>query len=268
MEQSFAIQILFNDTFSGARKDAGVLFFDMNRFSKSTFGSPATKYSGLCGTVGNAEYLGKISETASDAMNGHNAIRYHVALLFGRSGPTAIFRFVVSIVVDAVNRLAVWTFSYVSKKCFKVVPSFANLNSSAAVSVIPFVRRVLATMDHLEPTLVDSGSRHAVGGVSQSKCFCMFTTAGFGFSRFEVAIPNNSLFAVVAKAKACSYFSGFVNLGRRFRNNFKLSKPLSDDEYFGRHCIAFLSALFSGGRGHTTPTLVTILTFSLQPSQP
>ena len=131
MEQSFAIQILFNDTFSGARKDAGVLFFDMNRFSKSTFGSPATEYPG-----------------------------------------------------------------------------------------------------------------------------------------FEVAIPNNSLFAVVAKAKACSYFSGFVNLGRRFRNNFKLSKPLSDDGYFGRHCIAFLSALFSGGRGHTTPTPVTILTFSLQPSQP
>ena len=234
---------------------------NLNRLSKSTFGSPATKYSGLCGTVGNAEYLGKISETASDAMNGHNEIRYHVALLFGRSGPTAIFRFVVSIVVDAVNRLAVWTFSYVSKKCLKVVPSFANLNSSAAVSVIPFVRRVLATLDHLEPTFVDSGSRHAVGGVSQ-------TTAGFGFSRFEVAIPNNSLFAAVAKAKACSYFSGFVNLGRRFRNNFKLSKPLSDDGYFGRHCIAFLSALFSGGRGHTTPTLVTILTFSLQPSQP
>lgn len=29
MEQSFAIQILFNDTFSGARKDAGVAIFEL-----------------------------------------------------------------------------------------------------------------------------------------------------------------------------------------------------------------------------------------------
>jgi hypothetical protein len=78
-----------------------------------------------------------------------------VLLLLFPCRPPAIFRFIVSVIVDAVQSLTLWRRSHVSKEIFEhLPPSSANLYPSTAVVVPSGIFRVSASLDHVCPNAV------------------------------------------------------------------------------------------------------------------
>lgn len=227
---------------------------DLNRLSKSAFGRPTPDYSCLCGTVSDTEYFGKVSQTTSDAANGKKAIISRVAGLFSSSGPTAISRFVIAIVVDAVNRLANGALAHIGKKILELIPSFTNTNSSAPIVFVLRNMFVSAPGTHTCPTSVSRSFSRDTMAVPD-RCSVSFYQAStrLGCSTTNIGIQNNYVFTAITNTKAgTSVTARGINKIKSIFKNFKLSRPLSNDGYFGRHCIVFLSALFSSGRWATT----------------
>lgn len=75
--------------------------------------------------------------------------------LFGGSGPSAIARFIVAVVVDPIDRMADWTRSHVSVERLKrFAPGLTNLDSTASVVLVGLLRRAL--------TAIKQGAPHAV----------------------------------------------------------------------------------------------------------
>lgn len=71
-------------------------------------------------------------------------------LIFQRN-PLAIARLVITVIVDAFNRVAFRARSHVCQESLKTVPSFADLNASTAVAVKSLVFWVGASLAHHKP---------------------------------------------------------------------------------------------------------------------
>ena len=94
--------------------------------------------------------------------------------LFFAGDPSAIVRFVIAVVVDAIERKAGWPFPHISEEVAKIQPSFANRNAAAPViGVVPMIW-VIAPLDHGFPGLVGVG-RSCIAGMA------MFDLAARGF---------------------------------------------------------------------------------------
>jgi hypothetical protein len=80
-----------------------------------------------------------------------------IAHLLRFGSPSAVFRFVISIIVQAIQRQSFWHFPHVRKKRGKVFPPITNFNASGSVI---FIRRVIWTIApsvHHRPNAVDLG---------------------------------------------------------------------------------------------------------------
>lgn len=102
-----------------------------------------------------------------------------IAGLLSGQRPSAIARFVVSIVVDAVKRMSLgWTSTHVSEKVFKTVaPPLAHFNSSPPPSGIARIVWVMASKFHLCPDAVLNAFSHVVRsliGISGQQCASRF----------------------------------------------------------------------------------------------
>lgn len=85
-----------------------------------------------------------------------------LSALLLHSRPSAVFRRIVLVGVDAINRVfSFWPFSHVVKKCLKVMhPTVTNLDSTASPVFKVFVLFVVAPPLHSKPRLVlNSSSR-------------------------------------------------------------------------------------------------------------
>jgi len=92
------------------------------------------------------------------------SISARIVRLLARRRPTAIFRFIVAVAVDALNRAAIWAWTHVGKKVLeRVQPALAHRDASAAVSVIPGILGVVAAGLHVRPGLVFSRHFPAFG---------------------------------------------------------------------------------------------------------
>ena len=76
------------------------------------------------------------------------------AVLGGSVCPLAVFRCVVSVIVNPINRIAKWVSAHVGKEVGISLPSLANLDASGTVVFEPFVFRILAPLFHLAPDFV------------------------------------------------------------------------------------------------------------------
>src|SRR5215469_189386 len=92
----------------------------------------------------------------------------------------AIFRFIVSVVVDAFKRETILV--SVGKRpiteVFKLVPGFANCDSTTSVMMEHDACRIVTTIAHCVPSQVKSAFAHAVGTVCRTSGF-MGTTDFF-----------------------------------------------------------------------------------------
>lgn len=80
------------------------------------------------------------------------SLRSAVIRLFFWSGPLAVARLVVPIIVDALYRVTPYGLAtHVGKKILVFIPSLTNANSTTAVVLVGWVRRSEAPSTHLDP---------------------------------------------------------------------------------------------------------------------
>lgn len=84
-------------------------------------------------------------------------VAFVVALDFMRR-PSAITRFVVAVIVDAIDRVARWALSHVGQKIDeRVTPSVAHGNTTCAVVMVTVVAREVAAAFRSIPRVICSG---------------------------------------------------------------------------------------------------------------
>ena len=77
--------------------------------------------------------------------------RTTVSVLLYSSCPSTVTRFVISVVINAVQKCAFWPLSHVCKKQSEVVPSITDQDPSRAVILKTDVIRICATFVHFSP---------------------------------------------------------------------------------------------------------------------
>ena len=96
-----------------------------------------------------------ISQAHGFTLVGNPSVIPGVSGLFIWSGPSAILWGVITIIVDAFNRVFRSGFrTHIVHKQTKVVPAFADLYASRAIFVVSGIVRLLATVDHCRPRFV------------------------------------------------------------------------------------------------------------------
>lgn len=176
-------------------------------------------------------------------------------LLLGR--PAAVAGFVVSVLVrPTVNAFPVRLIAHVLQKVLKrITPSWTNYHTTTAVKMKVLVLWVLASGNHGKPCVVCSSFASSMCATAVSEQFALKAPTRLSATLQKGGIVNNLFLAALTTTKklttALSRWEYFIF---QFRDDFKSSKCSSDERYFGRHSIVFLSALFSGGCPAATGT--------------
>jgi len=121
-----------------------------------------------------------------------------VSLLFsGR--PSTIFRRVISVIINSVDRAAsVWSIAHVLKEVVeRFKPFFADFNASTPINRVFFIPSVAAPLPNSRPSVKFNGAAHA-----------MNSTVG---SVFMVSFFNTSARSGVPASKIAANYSGFVS---------------------------------------------------------
>lgn len=85
----------------------------------------------------------------------NRSIAASIFLLFGLVNPAAIIRFVSSVIVDSIDRVIYWHWTYVSKKIKKVFfPPIANRDAAFTVIFIRVVVWICAASKYFAPAFV------------------------------------------------------------------------------------------------------------------
>lgn len=130
------------------------------------------------------------AQSLSSAFNDSNISS--IARLFGSGGPAAVSRLIVSVIVNAFNRMARgWLCSHVSQKVSEIRPSLAHRNAAIAVVFV----LVIAPTQHIGPSCVFRSPRLA--GFSKSVLerrrpleFTRHTPAAFAAGGCQVAVSK------------------------------------------------------------------------------
>lgn len=134
-------------------------FLWINKFFKSHTLTGSCNYRVGFHTTNFSQFDSKVFNTSDLNKNIYSPIS--LLLLF--SGPTAVSRFVISIVVDSINgrirRSFAHVFNEIEKSISAVFPSFANCDSSLSIHFPSIFRLVVAAFNHRSPNCVQRMSR-------------------------------------------------------------------------------------------------------------
>lgn len=123
-----------------------------------------------------------------------------VPSLFMVWSPSAIFRRVVTVVVDSFNRMVLGCFAHIQKELLKVVsPLIANNDFASAVTMKVAGIWIIASSFHPTPDVISSALAFAVGSALVAGGFCFKTSAATAMSASEIASSyrfNGSAFAL------------------------------------------------------------------------
>lgn len=143
-----------------------------HRLRESTLNGPA-KFADSCfkGAVRNANLLGPFCKGFCDTVPGDESVSTSVSRLLFRCRPSAVFRAVVAVVVDAVKRRAGGPRADIGKKVFKgLQPAVADFDAAASVVLVFFVLNITAPLFHHAPCSV-FGSPNPSSGVAVRQTF-------------------------------------------------------------------------------------------------
>ena len=120
---------------------------------------PIKDYAGVDRSSWDAKFFRPFSGDLRFAIQCQQVIRPHVPLLFFFRGPAAVTLFVVSLVVNAINRVSrTRPFAHVGQKCGKVIsPPTAYFDTACAVPFVIAALRVVAALLHVPPNSVFLG---------------------------------------------------------------------------------------------------------------
>lgn len=176
-------------------------------FGDRIFSAPAGSKAMRNRRGNDACFFGPLRKSQALAVGHHEYIRSSVGSLRFPARPSAIFRAVMTIVVNSVQRASCWPFAHVLYKIDKPIwpiPPFAHTYTSAAVVGVLPVAGIPASVTHLRPSSEE-------GVMLTSSCKPMVLTSGVeGFfaeasARFSVPTANcprirSGLAAAIAKA--------------------------------------------------------------------
>lgn len=156
------------------------------------------------------------------------------------SGPCAIFRTVVAIIVHALNLMPIWRKSHIFKECLERGPALADLDPASAVVGEAFDVRIAASIDHCSPAPVNRAVAHSMRSASFSdRSPASEASTGFCIARSKICRPSNRDISAVALTPPS---------GRRFAqtsNSNKIPKSMSTDIY-GFHAVTIQELACNG----------------------
>lgn len=205
----------------------------------------------------NPKMFTKFRQATSDSTNRQDSIASRISGLFLSSGPSAITRFVISVVVNAIQGKPGRCFSHVREKTSEIIPSCTDRNSTSSITMKRIFLRIIAAFNHVSPHN-HSFTRLIINTVSMNKtsgscCFSSQTSTGSGKPTYEVVIGLNSSFTTFTETRTCWVKkSGTANFVSGVTNHFQSSKLATDEGFFSRHGIGSFSVVFSSGRPATT----------------
>ena len=146
-----------------AQEKAAVVLLGVGR--KHPFRGPAKPVASQHGAVVDAGFLGPLRQGQGKPFMGHIDVAGGIVGLLFPSRPVAILRAVGAVIVRAFKGVLVRRVAQICQERIKVVPSWADLDASAAVAVIMGGFRVVATVLHCNPNMINSR-------IGQSVSFC------------------------------------------------------------------------------------------------
>lgn len=117
-----------------------------------------------------------------------------IRLLLMACSPSAIFRIVISVIINAVKRVFICrTWSHVGNKIVEQKPSFANRNPSTSVMTKEFYIRISAASFHCAPSKI-------LGLTKIPFFFALNTAARFTVATVNISQKFNSFVSTITKA--------------------------------------------------------------------
>ena len=146
-----------------AQEKAAVVLLGFMR--QHPFRGPAQPVASQHGAVVDAGFLGPLRQGQGKPFIGHIDVAGGIVGLLFPSRPVAVFRAVGAVIVRAFKGVFVRRVAQIGQEHVKIVPSLADLDASAAVAVIMGGFRVVATVLHCNPNMINSR-------IGQSVSFC------------------------------------------------------------------------------------------------
>lgn len=153
----------------------------------------------------NAEFLSPFNNAKTLAVVFKNAVTRSISCLLDFCSPPAVCRFVVTVIIDAVDRYAscargLWFLSHIREKTLKFEPSFADRYPASAVVLPSRVLLVLASRNHPTPRFV-----------------CLSAIVAMGFLRTIVPMNESSRPAFYKAARpACLFHNWYRSAAAAF----------------------------------------------------
>ena len=172
-----------------------------NGSRESLFDRPSDMDTSIVNAFANTEAPTPLCNRASFAIDGNEMIVTAVVRLFIVINPSAIIRFVITRIVDALNRVT-WRrlWPHIGVKSIELLPAFTNPNAAASVKRILTSIRVLASLFHSAPGIVFWRIAFPMRFVSRRKLFTAETTTTQGSLTYESASLMSADRATIATA--------------------------------------------------------------------
>jgi len=137
----------------------------------------------------NFQFLAPLADCLGAPVQKQFAIRSSIRQLNVRGTPSAIFRAVVAIDIDAIKRMLVrWSKAHIVQEIHKrFAPTITDLDTATTVSLVSCGVVIFASRTHVTPSDVFASLRKTVGQIHVADVFYPNAAARSGFTVSEVA---------------------------------------------------------------------------------
>lgn len=109
-------------------------------------------------------FLQPFAKEFCDTIYCYMSVKTTITLLFFASRPFAVFRRIRAVIVDSINGKIIFVgITHIFEKCLKrISPSLANINTSTTIIFVTGFSRIMASLLHIVPYIIDSCSCETV----------------------------------------------------------------------------------------------------------
>jgi len=197
--------------------------------------------------------LAQFNRAACKAFHSKDSISPHVPHLKTLSCPNHVFRKITNIVINAVNRPALFARSHKGKKWLESIPLGAQCYSALSIIFKLVAVRICASLLHRRPNFIDSGFFTMRCLSMLGSLFVIPTATRFGMATRQIPVIGNEFCSArTSHPTAIDITPRMIDAESGGSKHESPSKCEADDVSFGRHNGASFTVLFSGGRPATT----------------
>ena len=187
----------------------------------------AAKFFGIVAQqfFGYAKFADQLGESkASPIIKRNDSTRPPVIRLLAFSRPSTVFGTVVAVVVYSVERSTFWALTHIRNKFLKRIPSLANRDAPSPIRRKRLIGRVITSLAHLLPSVVNTCVRLPVSSRAIACYFGRETATTFRHSVAKVFPRNLSEYTARAFAHPHRLGAAFLGTVRRTPDDRPTSK--------------------------------------------